>query len=456
MELIDLNSESSKIKKKDLEESQDLLGESSANFPLDNSQEDSQEVPNIMPNKKRKKVKERFIKYYIDLFIEKYNSEKTNNKIIMIISLLIIIGTFIIKFILYFIMIISLVKRFKKLHIFIFERILDDIKYCYFLYLINNFFLIIGFIIYFLEMFCQFIIRYKTLLDINLCSLKPLILSKCLFFVSLGLIPEVIFANIPFKSKQNIFLSFFKMKFLIQPYIILILIIYLLFILFFRSEKTKKERIIKEVKLIKKVINDFVDKYIFVWNDFDEKNLNNEKKKEKDQKKKEEDSINNINNDNNINNENESTKLNTKNSDELKRRKTMGSLKRPQEFGTVIRRKRKDSKDENEDKSKFKKLLSGIDEEDEDEENKENGFLNKLKGFKNKVTSFWSNTFNIFTRIKKYIILGIIAFIIISPVINGIFGYGYYIFYESKATMCFQIDLTLCFVFGFSLILLTD
>ena len=81
-------------------------------------------------------------------------------------------------------------------------------------------------------MIIQFDIRYRTILTINECSLKSLILSKCFYFISLGLVPEVIFATIPFKSKKNIFLSFFKMKFLIQPYIIVITIVYLLFFSF--------------------------------------------------------------------------------------------------------------------------------------------------------------------------------------------------------------------------------
>ena len=456
MELRDLNSDSS-LKNKDLEDSQDLLGESASNLSLYNSQEEGREIPRIISQNKRKKGKENFINNYINLFIEQFTSSKINNKIFMIIALSIIIITFFIKFILFFIMITSLIKRIKKLHIFIFERILNDIKNNVFYYFVNYFFLIIGFIIYFLEIFIQFIIRYNTLLNINECSLKPLILSKCLFFISLGLIPEVIFANIPFKSKQNIFLSFFEMKFLIQPYIILILIIYTLFILFTRSEKTKKERILKEIKLIKKVINDFVDKYIFVWNDFDEKNINDEKEKEEKKKDENKNNINNINNIININNANKANKLISKISEDLRRRKTMVSLDRQQEFGTVIRRKRKGSKDENEDKSKFKKLLGNIDEDDEEDEEdikKKIGLLKKIMEIKNKIQLFWSD--NIFTRIKKYIILGIIAFIMISPVINGIFGYGYYIFYESKSTIYFQIDLTLCFVFGFSLILLTD
>ena len=452
MELHYLNPEYMTHKNKNLDDSQDLLAESTTNLSFINSRGEGTEMPRIFSHKKRKKANENFIQNYFNLLVNKFNSSPINNKIFITIALIIIIIAFFIKIILYFIMLSSLIKRIKKFHLFIFERILDDVKSSYFFYFINYFFLVIGFVIFFVEILSQFIIRYKTLLTINECSLKPLILSKCLFFISLGLVPEVIFANIPFKSKQNIFLSFFKMKFLIQPYIIIILIIYSLFTICTRSENTKQERILKEVKLIKKILNDFVDKYIFVWNNFIEKNITEVKEKED---KEEEDN-------NNITNENEENKKEKDNSLDLKKRKTMINLNRKDGFGTVIRRKRKGSKDENEDKSKLKqKFLENIEEgkDDEEDENKKKiAFFTKLWGYKNKATNivklFWKD--NIFTRIKNYIILGIIAFIIISPVINGIFGYGYYVFYESKATVYFQIELVLCFIFGFTLILLTN
>jgi hypothetical protein len=451
MELHDLNPEYMTHKNKNLDDSQDLLAESTTNLSFINSRGEGAEMPRIFSHKKRKKANENFIQNYFNLLVDKFNSSPINNKILIAIGLIIIIITFFIKIILYFIMLSSLIKRIKKFHLFIFERILDDVSSSYFFYFINYFFLVIGFVIFFVEILSQFIIRYKTLLTINECSLKPLILSKCLFFISLGLVPEVIFANIPFKSKQNIFLSFFKMKFLIQPDIIIILIIYSLFTICTRRENTKQERILQEVKLIKKIVNDFVDKYIFVWNNFNEKNITEIKEKED---KKEEDN-------NNITNENEENKKEKDNSLNLKKRKTMINLNRKDGFGTVIRRKRKGSKDENEDKSKLKqKFLENIEEDKDDEEDenkKKNSFFKKLWGYTNntiiKVKLFWKDTLTI---IKKYIILGIIAFIIISPVINGIFGYGYYVFYESKVTVYFQIELVLCFIFGHTLILLTN
>ena len=445
MELNDLNQETRTPRPKDLDDSQDILAESATNLSFNNSQDEGKVIPRAHSQKKRIKGKETFLNKYINLLIDNLKSSPINKKIIIIIALLIAIATFFIKITLYFIMIISLIKRIKKLHTFIFERILDDISYNYFYYFINYFFLIFGFIIYLIEIFCQFFIRYKTLLTINECSLKALILSKCLFFISLGLLPEVIFANIPFKSKQNIFLSFYKMKFLIQPYIILILIIYILFTLCIRSEDTKKERIFQEIKLIKYLINDFVDKYVFVWNNFNE----TIKTEDKDKDKENEDSKerDNITSESDENKNNDTKKKQTV---EFKKRNTMVMVDRNKGFGTIIKRKRKSSLDENEDKSKNKKFL----DDDEEKDKKKFEFFKKIWGIANKVKSLWVD--NIFTRIKRYIIFGIIIFILISPVINGIFGYGYYVFYESSATLCFQIELTLCFVFGFNLILLAD
>ena len=185
-------------------------------------------------------------------------------------------------------------------------------------------------------MFCQFIIRIRTLLTINECSLKSLILSKCLYFISLGLVPEVIFATVPFKSKKNVFLSFFKMKLIIQPYIIIILIIYTLYTLFRRNEETKKERIFNEIKEIKKIINEFVDKYIFVWNNFNEK-INIEKVKENKEK-------------------NDEKKINLSASQNFSNENHLLNIKKQYTMPT-IKRKRKGSNDENEGKSKYQKLL---------------------------------------------------------------------------------------------------
>lgn len=447
-ELQDLSPESIISKNKDLEDSQDLLAETVTNLDSYNLKDEEGEIPQIIQSpKKRKKGRENNFNYFIYLLTSQYNSSPLSNKILIIISLIIIISTLFIKLFMYFMMISSLIKRIKKLHDFIFSRILDDVKTNHFYYMLNYLFLVIGFIIYFLEMFCQFIIRYKTLLTINNCSLKSLILSKCLFFISLGLIPEVIFANVPFKSKKNIFLSFYKMKLIVQPIIIIILIIYLLLILCIGSGETKKEKILNEIFNIKKIINGFVDKYIFVWNNFNEKDIliEEKEKEEKEAQKKEEEDKNQV-------------AEAHKKGNELKRRQTMANLGRTQGFGTVIRKKRKNSKDENEDKSKYQKLLGIKEDEDEDDDDddgkKKNGFLKKISNMKDKAKLFFVD--NIFTRMKKYIILGIIAFILLSPVINGIFGYGYYVFYDSQVDYCFQIDLALCFGYGLTLILLTN
>ena len=438
MELDEINQESTTPRPKNLEDSQDLLAESCNNL---SSSKGSEEIePYIITKNKRKKGRHNFFNDFKNLFNEVFGKAKIKNKIFIIFGLIMNIITLVLKFYIFCVMLYYLIKRIKIFHSFVFERILDKGTNSYFLYIINYFFLLFGFIILFIEMFCQFNIRYRTLLTINECSLKSLILSKCLYFISLGLVPEVIFATVPFKSKKNVFLSFFKMKLTIQPYIILILILYIIYTLFRRSEETKKERIIQEIKYIQDVVNEFVGKYIFLWNNFDEKTIY-EKEKEKENKEKKSD-----NKDNNINND----------SKELIKENTLITLKKQNSLPTIKRRKRKGSEDENENKTRYQKLLGKIDEDEneEGEELKVLGFIRKFKQYKDRASLFFTD--NIFVRIKKYSIIIIIGFFLCSPVINGIFGYGYYVFYESDVFHLFQIELLLCFVFGFILILLTE
>ena len=419
MGLEEINPELKSPRQRNLGESQNLLTESSTNFHFSKDNEDIE--PYIITKNKRKKGTGNLIRDFLDLFSKEFNKAKVKKKFLIIIALIISTFTLVIKLYIFFIMLYYLIKRIKILHTFILERILDNSSHKYFLCIINYIFLFFGFIILFFEMLCQFTIRNRTLLTINECSLKSLILSKCLYFISLGFVPEVIFATVPFKSKKNVFLFFFQIKLITQPYIIIILVIYTLYTLCRRNEETKTERIKNEIKLIKKIINDFVDKYIFVWNNFNEKTIIEKEKKEKDKE----------DNKNNINNLSSSQILNDSN-DLL-------------------------NKDENENKTKYQKLLGKIDEEEENEEGegkKVLGFIKKFNQFKKRVSLFWTD--NIFTRIKKYVILIIIAFFLFSPVINGVFGYGYYVFYESDVNYRFQLELILCFIFGLILILLTD
>ena len=438
MELQEINPEFKAPRQRNLGESQNLLSESNLNLQYSKDNEDVDSY--IITKTKRKKGTGNFIRDFLDLFFKEFDKAKIKNKILIIIALIISTFTLVIKIYIFFVMLYYLIKRIKILNSFILERILDNSSNKYFLSIINYIFLLFGFIILFIEMFCQFIIRNRTLLTINECSLKSLILSKCLYFISLGFVPEVIFATVPFKSKKNVFLSFFYIKLSTQPYILIILIIYILYTLFRRNEETKIERIKNEIKLIKKIINEFVDKYIFVWNNFNEKTII-EKEKEK-KEKEDDDKIN-------INNISTSQKLSDSNN-------IIDSQKR--KSFPIIRRKRKGSKDENENKTKYQKLLGKIDEEDEEKEDGQEkkviGFIKKINQFKKRISLFWTD--NIFARIKKYAILLIIAFFLCSPIINGVFGYGYYVFYESDVHHLFQLELILCFIFGFILILLTD
>ena len=433
LDLDQITPETETPKPRNLEESQDLLAESNFNMSTLSSSKDGEDIDSyIITKNKSKKRRANFFSDFLNLFSEVFSKANLKNKFLIIIALLISIITLFIKLYMFGAMLYYLIKRIKILHSFIMARILDNKIYNYLLCIINYIFLLFGFVILFLEIFVQFKIRNKTMLTINECSLKSLILSKCLYFISLGLVPEVIFATVPFKSKKNVFLSFFKMKLEIQPYILVILIIYTLYTICRRSEETKKERIIGEIKNIKKIINEFTDNNIFVWNNFIEKAaIYKEEEKETKKDKIFSKQYAMIDNDSPLN---------------LKKQNTL----------PTIRRKRRGSKDENENKTKYQKLLGKIDEEnnEEGEGAKILGFIRKFNQIKTRVSSFWTD--NIFVRIKKYGILVIIGFFLCSPAINGIFGYGYYVFYESDVYRCFQVELLLCFVFGFILILLTE
>ena len=433
LDLDQITPETETPKPRNLEESQDLLAESNFNMSTLSSSKDGEDIESyIITKNKSKKRRANFFSDFSNLFSEVFSKANLKNKFLIIIALLISIITLFIKLYMFGAMLYYLIKRIKILHSFIMARILDNKIYNYLLCIINYIFLLFGFVILFLEIFVQFKIRNKTMLTINECSLKSLILSKCLYFISLGLVPEVIFATVPFKSKKNVFLSFFKMKLEIQPYILVILIIYTLYTICRRSEETKKERIFEEIKNIKKIINEFTDNNIFVWNNFIEKAaIYKEEEKETKKDKFFSKQYATIDNDSPLN---------------LKKQNTL----------PTIRRKRRGSKDENENKTKYQKLLGKIDEEnnEEGEGAKILGFIRKFNQIKTRVSSFWTD--NIFVRIKKYGILVIIGFFLCSPAINGIFGYGYYVFYESDVYRCFQVELLLCFVFGFILILLTE
>ena len=433
LDLDQITPEAETPKPRNLEESQDLLAESNFNMSTLSSSKDGEDIESyIITKNKSKKRRANFFSDFLNLFREVFSKANLKNKFLIIIALLISIITLFIKLYMFGAMLYYLIKRIKILHSFIMARILDNKIYNYLLCIINYIFLLFGFVILFLEIFVQFKIRNKTMLTINECSLKSLILSKCLYFISLGLVPEVIFATVPFKSKKNVFLSFFKMKLEIQPYILVILIIYTLYTICRRSEETKKERIFEEIKNIKKIINEFTDNNIFVWNNFIEKAaIYKEEEKETKKDKIFSKQYATIDNDSPLN---------------LKKQNTL----------PTIRRKRRGSKDENENKTKYQKLLGKIDEEnnEEGEGAKILGFIRKFNQIKTRVSSFWTD--NIFVRIKKYGILVIIGFFLCSPAINGIFGYGYYVFYESDVYRCFQVELLLCFVFGFILILLTE
>ena len=73
MELQDLPQESTSPRNVSLEDSQDLLAETTTNIPYIKQKELDIEIPRLLTQKKRKKKKESFISWYINLLSEKIN-----------------------------------------------------------------------------------------------------------------------------------------------------------------------------------------------------------------------------------------------------------------------------------------------------------------------------------------------------------------------------------------------
>ena len=162
MELENISPESITPRPLNLGDSQDLLAETSNN--LSSSKDGDDVEPNIIIKKKRKKGRGNIINDYLILFNENFYKVISKNQFLIILALIINVITLFLKLYMYIMMLYYLVIRIKKLHSFIFDRILDKVSNSYFLYIINYFFLLIGFIILLIEMFIQFDIRYRTIL----------------------------------------------------------------------------------------------------------------------------------------------------------------------------------------------------------------------------------------------------------------------------------------------------
>lgn len=365
----------------------------------------SQLEPTLSKHKFRRKKSNLFffIQTKITSLFNQNNNLSSKEKFYLIILLLILSITFIIKLFIYFSCLIILFRNFSELKKS-FTDLLFTKYFGLYLYFIDLFFLFIGLILLFCENFIQLGVRLKLIENIKENSLKQIILCKFLFFLSLGMVPEIIITMLKFKNKNNIILSFFRLKFENQPMIFLILVIYFLYLLINPKKEDEENKIMQIKKSLldkKNIIMGFLDKYIFTWNNFTKENTKKIKKinKDKNKENKNEEEINNINSENSsINNS---------------------------AFETLLSNKFKKKKEENSKIMLIKNYL-----------------------FKEGICG----------NIKKYLVLGGTVYMLGPIALNGIFGYGYYVFSFTNDVGCFlfKMDLILSFVFGYFLIKLAE
>ena len=166
LELSEITPEMDTPRKRNLEDSQDLLAESNNNISNLSSSKEGEDIEQyIITKKRRKKGTTDFFNDFLILFNEVFDKANLKNKFLIIIALIISFITLLIKLYMFGAMLYYLIKRIKILNSFILTRILDKKIYSYFLSIINYIFLLFGFIILFIEMFVQFNIRNKTMLN---------------------------------------------------------------------------------------------------------------------------------------------------------------------------------------------------------------------------------------------------------------------------------------------------
>ena len=397
----------------DFEDQANLLSESQQNMEMEiSSQEES--TPRLITTKKINKNKNIIYKNYTKLR-ESFNKSKKIKKLYISIDILVILLNFIIKGYLVILILKKSIPKLSKLKPFIKDRIFNNQSYSFFYYIIDILFLLLGILFIIIEPFNQLITRFLTLVNIKNCSLKPIILSKCFYFLSLGLIPELIILILSFKAKYNIVLAFFKYKIINQPSLIFWFIIYIIITLSCRGGKTVKEKLIENFMNIKDNINEFIDSYIFVWNNYNEKNVLNEEENKKEKKEQKENNL-------------------------LRKVKTVAE---------PINKMMND--DENEDNT-----IKRTKTPNEKEKKKENTMKNLFQKLKIGFEFLMKN--NLFIIAKRWAIYIILASYFVPFLLNGIFDYGYYVFVEWDEFGCilFKVDIILTIIYGFFLILLCD
>ena len=94
------------------------------------------------------------------------------------------------------------------------------------LFYINFLFLIIGLLLFTSTPFIEVFVRLRFITNCKEHSLITLILNKLLFFICLGLIPEVAMTMFEFKNKKNVLIPFYVCKLYFQPALLGIIIVY--------------------------------------------------------------------------------------------------------------------------------------------------------------------------------------------------------------------------------------
>lgn len=401
-----------------------------------------------------------FIKQKLSSLFDPKKKLSKKEEFYLKILLIILIVNFFIKEYIFFCSLFILFRNFLSVPKFFCEFLFSRI-YGMFLFLVDLIFLLIGIVLLFCENFIQLGARFTLMENVKENSLKPIILSKFLFFISLGMIPELSIAMLGFKNKNNIILSIFKMKFGNQPIVLIFIILYFLYLFNNSSEDDKKTQIKKHFIYLKIYVMNFLDKYVFLWNDFQEEKIKNDDKdlpsdeekkngsnkkikdnkesKEEKENKKKQNFVGNMEKE--INGEENMKKLMDKKGDKNNKK--------------IVDEEIEDEEDNikriiNNNKKKDKGLGTLLLKEFSTDKKEENSFLGKIKNYLT-LKKFSSS-------IKKYIVLGFVAYILVPIIINGIFEYSYYVFSFSNklGKLFFMLDLILSFVFGYFLIKLEN
>lgn len=94
------------------------------------------------------------------------------------------------------------------------------------LFYINLLFMFVGLLLFTSTPFIEVFVRLRFITNCKEHSLITLILNKLLFFICLGLIPEVAMTMFVFKNKKNVLIPFYICKLYFQPVLLGIIVVY--------------------------------------------------------------------------------------------------------------------------------------------------------------------------------------------------------------------------------------